>query len=78
MNFIQSYLKNINELRDLLVTNSAKSHLDNEDSNIIYVDTIEDNDYIEVLYYMNESKKPFCKIEFSDRGVHFYERKKDV
>ena len=77
MNFIQSYLENINKLKELLIVDCVENHPHKKESNIIYVDTTEfDHGGVDVLYYLNNGKVPFCKIEYSDKGVLFYETQK--
>ena len=75
MNFAHNYINNINELKQLLIEDCVRNSLIQGEENTIFIDEVELDNGIGTLHFLNDSKQPFCKIEYTDKGIHFYEKK---
>jgi len=75
MNFAHNYINNFNELKETLVKGCIADRISEDESNTIYIDEEEFDGGLRLFHFLNEEKEPFCKIEYTDKGMYFYERK---
>lgn len=75
MNFAHNYITNLATLKNALIQSCIK-YPDGDDV-IINIDVIEYEDGVVInTYYQGEDAEPMCKVECTDKGIYFYERKK--
>lgn len=68
MNFAYNYINNIDRLRNLLVASCLDNFTEDTEVEVSTEDSI--STYTDV-----ESGKTLCKIEYTDNGAYFYEKK---
>ena len=75
MSFMESYIQNINDLKEILVEDCIRQSL-KEDGNTVFIDQEEMDDGLRSSYFLNDANHSFCKIEYTSKGIYFYERRK--
>lgn len=75
MNFAYNYIENYNKLSEILIDDALFQKTKQDKEHHVQVEQINEDDKTTSLFYFEEDKKAFCKIEHSKKGIYFFKAK---